>query len=109
MRHSTILSVAACILVPSVAVAGPFSETRLEHVSYAELNLSAPAGQMALEHRLERAARHVCRTADAWDLREQMSANACRKQALVDARFQMNQAIARARGRGSDAVLLAGR
>ena len=55
------LAVASCSLVASQAsMARDSDDVRTQKVSYADLNLSPPAGATALYGRIERAARNVC-------------------------------------------------
>jgi UrcA family protein len=100
------LSIAGCIFIPSVAFAGAVTETRVARVSYADLNILNAEGQKLLDHRLVRAARIVC-AEDSSDPFAQLASYRCKRQALADARVQMNQAVAARQSSG--AVLLAGR
>lgn len=59
------ISLAAAIIVPSVAFATPTSVTRSRHVSYADLDLTKASGQTTLRRRLWAATQEVCGNDDA--------------------------------------------
>jgi UrcA family protein len=59
------ISLAAAIIVPSVAFATPASVTRTHRVSYADLDLTKAGGQAMFRRRLWAATQEVCRNDDA--------------------------------------------
>jgi UrcA family protein len=54
------ISIAAAIIVPSVAFATPTSITRSRHVSYADLDLTKASDKAMLRRRLWAATQEVC-------------------------------------------------
>lgn len=113
MRKYLFLSIAGCVLLPSLAsaeTADAFAETdkRVVHVSYADLDLSDALGRQTLDHRLVNAARAVC-DQDSSDPFVQLAAYRCKRVALADARLHMDQAMAYERRTQARAVLIAGR
>lgn len=85
------ISLAAAIIVPSVAFATPLSLTRSNHVSYADLDLTKASGQVAFRHRLWAATQDVCRNDDAgtFSSDEMM---ACRQSTWLQVKKQMHAA-----------------
>jgi UrcA family protein len=59
MIRLTLISLAAAALIPTAAIAN--DETA--DVRFDDLNLASPAGQAALERRIQTAARQVCQSA----------------------------------------------
>lgn len=98
------ISIAAAIIVPSVAFATPVSLTRSQHVSYADLDLTTASGQTEFRHRVRDAIGKVCRFNDtaAFTLDEVV---ACRQTAWLDAKRQMNAVTQLAMRDGAPAVL----
>ena len=83
------------VLVASAIVSSPASaQTRA--VSYADLDLASPAGQAALDRRIENAVRHVCGTAFPIDLQSQRDVRRCRSETRADVQAQRNDAFAQA-------------
>ena len=86
------LTLAASFAAPATAA------PRSVAVSYADLDLSRPAGVAALDRRLSRAADAVCGPVDARDLRASAAARACRTAALSAAAGDAKAVIAARRG-----------
>lgn len=101
------ISLAAAIIVPSVAFASPVPVTRSRHVSYADLDLARTADQVELRHRVWAATSSVCRSVDG-DTYTFDEINDCRRAAWLDARKQMRVATEYAMRSGTP-VELAGR
>lgn len=81
------------LLVAAVAAPATASPRSIA-VSYADLDLSRPAGVAALDRRLARAADAVCGPVDARDLRAMSAARACRTAALSSANAEAKPVIA---------------
>jgi UrcA family protein len=97
----------AALLVASTLVAttaGHAAESDSVRVSYADLNLASDTGQRILESRIVRAARIVCVYDDSRDLDLAPEVNACRSDAVADARPAYAAAVNAAR-RGTVTVL----
>ena len=71
-------------------------DTLTEVVSYADLNLSSPAGRERLSARVARAASSVCSTQKGFEpLSQVMRERRCRSTALLNARRDIDKAMAR--------------
>lgn len=89
---ATLVSGAAAAKNPTIVV----SPTPLpsETVSFADLNLGSPAGQLVLQRRIHSAAGRVCFVDGDRSIDNYMLSNRCFKAALADGLNQMNTAIA---------------
>jgi UrcA family protein len=81
-----IIATVAVFSIPNAAMAQ--AENSSVSVTYADLNLNTPAGQRALDRRIERAARQACGVDDITTGTRIQSpqANACYRLALRDVR-----------------------
>ena len=68
-------------------------------ISYSDLDLTGPAGQAALRHRIERAVERVCPRSTPFVPREVGEAAQCRREALASASAVAATAIAQAQQR----------
>ncbi|RKF19030.1 UrcA family protein [Altericroceibacterium spongiae] len=59
------------------AIATPAMARPVEYVKVSDLQLTTAEGQAELQHRLDRATRHVCRFDDHGSLRSAREENAC--------------------------------
>lgn len=90
-----IRSLIPIVLVASLAAANPAqAETRT--VRYADLDLTSPAGQAALDRRLAHAVREVCGRAFPRDLQSVDEASRCRRDTMANIQAQRNDALAQA-------------
>lgn len=90
-----IRSLIPIILIATVAAVQPASaETRI--VSYADLDLSSPQGQAALDRRIEHAVRQVCGRPFPTNLQSREEVEECRSQTLSSVQAQRNDAFAQA-------------
>lgn len=90
------LAIAACA---SPAQAGPRDGRDIVSatVSYHALDLAHPAGQLALDQRIARAARRICATGHVHRGAIQAAAEMrCRREAIASARVQRDVAVAAA-------------
>lgn len=83
-----VMALSAAISTPAIA------QTRV--VSYADLDLTSPAGQAAFENRIDNAIRQVCGSAWPLDLQSQHQMQRCRSQTRADIQAQRNDALAQA-------------
>jgi UrcA family protein len=76
-------------VLAAALTAGPAYAERTEAVAYGDLNLATPDGQAALQSRLDKAARNVCRFDDKGQVVALERENACYRSARkqVDVRF----------------------
>ena len=88
------LAIAAALVVPTVSQAAERTSAR---VSYADLNLTTQFGKDKLQRRISFAARTVCDTADARDLKFVRIVSECRNGAIADAQPAFQAAINNAR------------
>jgi UrcA family protein len=88
------LAVATALLIPTVSQAAERTSAR---VSYADLNLTTNFGQNKLQRRISFAARSVCDTADARDLKFARVVAECRNGAIADAQPAFQAAVNNAR------------
>jgi len=94
---SLTLMVAALALPSATLMAAPVEEAaQTASVSYADLDLSGPAGAAALKARVRAAARSVCGDEDTRDLRIRSRIESCRTAALTQAAPQIEVAMAKA-------------
>jgi UrcA family protein len=91
-----IRSLIPIILVATVAAANP-AHAQTQIISYADLDLTSPAGQAALDSRIQSAVRQVCGRAYPIDLQSQRDVARCRSATLADVQAQRNDALAQAR------------
>ena len=90
-----IRSLIPIVLVASLAAANPAqAETRT--VRYADLDLTSPAGQAALDRRLENAVRQVCGDPYPIDLQTVNEVSRCRRETRANIQAQRNDALAQA-------------
>ena len=68
-------------------------DTMSVRVSYADLNLSSPAGAAALTHRVDQAVLAICGSADIRDMGRQTYVSKCKADTLSAARVQLEQAM----------------
>lgn len=87
------------VLFASLAAANPVVAGQNDGrvVSYADLDLTTPAGQAALDRRLHNAIKQVCGSAFPHDLMSRNQVRRCRSQTLADVQAQRNDALAQAR------------
>lgn len=81
------------LLAAAVAAQSPAAPASVA-VSYADLDLSRPAGVAVLDRRLARAADAVCGVPDARDLRAAIATRACRTAALTAANAELKPVLA---------------
>ena len=92
-----IRSLIPIILVASVAAVSPArAESDTQVVSYADLDLTSPAGQAALDRRLNAAIRQVCGRPFPIDLQTHRQVQQCRSQTAAIVQAQRNDAFAQA-------------
>jgi UrcA family protein len=91
-----IRSLIPIVLVASVAAASPAQAESTRIVSYADLDLSSPAGQSALDRRIDNAVRQMCGRAFPSDLQTQHQVRQCREQTAAEVQAQRNDAFAQA-------------
>lgn len=90
-----IRSLIPIILIASAVAANPaHAQTRI--VSYADLDLTSPAGQATLDRRLNTAIRQVCGRSYPLDLQSQRQVEQCRAQTASVVQAQRNDALAQA-------------
>jgi UrcA family protein len=77
---------------------------RSEHVSFADLDLSSTAGQVALQHRIQGAADRVCDVGGMMDVEQFLESTACYRTAYADGLRQMRLIVA---SRSSGAAIAA--
>lgn len=94
----TLLGGTAAAKAPIVVSAVPLPT---ERVSFADLNLASPAGQLALARRIDSAAGRVCYVDGDRSIDNYMLSKHCYKAAVADGLSQMNAAIA-SQGAGAD-------
>ena len=95
--RSLIFSLAAVAAVsPAAAGAAPIVVEAAPSVavSYADLDITAPAGRQTLERRVAGAAKRVCGTAPALNLRMFAAVTECREEAVASANLQIERALA---------------
>jgi UrcA family protein len=90
--------IAALLLTAASSNAQGSGSAATVRVSYADLDLSGPAGQAALASRLRHASETVCPGQESSQLAEMTAARRCARQASQDAAGRAAIAIARARG-----------
>jgi UrcA family protein len=89
-----VAAAAAMISLPATAGAQPRRDVRTVVVQYSDLDLSHAAGQKALESRIERAVRKVCRSNIAHNMAERQDVAQCEKIARTVAQAQVEVRIA---------------
>ena len=87
------LTLLAAVALSSTAA---LADAPTMRVSYADLNLTSPAGVAALKARVARAATTVCALDGSRDVQSLMAERACRSAALASADLPMQTAIAAA-------------
>jgi UrcA family protein len=92
LKISLIAAVAVAVVTAAAAAAPAFAQDAVSdivqrNVSYADLDLSAPAGVAALDQRIAMAVTQVCGHADLHDLGAWKAMQQCR----VDARSKIEQ------------------
>jgi UrcA family protein len=93
-----IRSLIPIVLLGAIAVANPASaQTRI--VSYADLDLSSPEGQEALDRRIRTAVEQVCGRPYPTDLVSQQHVRRCRIDTLSSVQAARNDAFAQAENR----------
>ena len=98
--RSIIFSVAAvaaalastAFAVAPAAAASPYE--RSTTVSYADLNLSSPAGQATLDRRIKRAAEQVCGSEHDLSLKVRQVARECQSEVIAGAKAQSGALLA---------------
>lgn len=80
-------------LAATYAVAGETDEAPSVQVSYADLDLSKPAGAETLYRRIEGAARSVCGPRHSRNLNQVQAFRTCYKNAIEDALQQVNESL----------------
>ena len=91
-----IRSLIPIVLVVSAVAASPVRAESGRIVSYADLDLTSPAGQAALDRRIDGAVRQICGRAFPSDLQTQHEVRQCRAQTRADVQAQRNDAFAQA-------------
>jgi UrcA family protein len=89
--------VGICILTVSgdaVPLTSPSSQTLIERVSVADLDLRGEAGRATLQRRIHGAARRVCATQGVLPLAMNLSAMRCTRTAIARASAQLDQIAA---------------
>ena len=99
MKAINIVIASALITATVIKAAPAFAEPATPDVNVsvvrtADLNLTDPAGQRALELRLVRAAQEVCGTASDVDLEGKNEVRACRNDVLARAHSQRDAILA---------------
>ena len=114
MRYAKALSFCAAIVVSASAVSGvgspaygkggpilvnaPPEDMVVRHVSYADLNLAAPAGERALISRVRFAVNDMCSAvSQAYDSAFRNAENRCTNASWDQAKPQIDSALSRAR------------
>ena len=98
---ATAFLITAAAIKAAPALAEPVQPTvNVSHVQTADLDLSSPTGQRALDARLAHAAREVCGTASDADLAGKNDDRKCRADVLAKANGQRDRLLAAA-GRGT--------
>ena len=93
-----IRSLIPIVLVASLAgISSAQADTR--RVSFADLDLTSPAGQAQLDRRLEDAVRQVCGSAYPVDLQTVTEVQRCRRETRANIQAQRNDALAQAHNR----------
>ncbi len=87
LKVSLIAAAVLCAAAAPAFAQEAVSDIVQRSVSYADLDLSAPAGVAALDHRIDAAVTQVCGRADSHDL----GAWTAMKQCRVDARGKIEQ------------------
>ena len=92
-----IRSLIPIVLIASLASANPAqADHGTRTVSYADLDLTSPAGQAAFDRRIANAVRQVCGRAFPVDLQSQRQIDECRRLTMRDVQAQRNDALAQA-------------
>jgi len=89
--------VSICILAVSddaAPLTSPSSQTQLERVSVADLDLRGEAGRATLQRRIHGAARRVCATQGVLPLAMNLSEMRCTRTAIARASAQLDQIAA---------------
>lgn len=89
VKTSAALVFAAAAIV--IAAAPAAAEAVSVRVGYADLNLAAPAGVAMIDHRIDRAARHVCGSGG-----ETLQTRSASRRCYADAARNGNEQVARA-------------
>lgn len=102
MRYSAILSAALAAAALAGPVAAANSATTSASVVYSDLDLSTPAGQEALDRRIDNAARAACGmdAANTGTRLRSREARRCFDQARTNVHEQVAELIAREKSRG---------
>lgn len=83
-----------CAFSLAIAATPVWAETApVAHVSYADLDLSSPAGMATVEHRVNGAIAEVCGTPSPFDLHALRLAQQCRRTAKADAETRVAMAV----------------
>ena len=90
---AAILAALAPAIMGSPAMAQGQGEPRSETVSFGDLDLTKSEGVAALDQRLSRAIKRVCRVNAVSPLRSVQSARQCRKDTAAEVRTMRNVAI----------------
>ena len=90
MLRSLLISVVTVAALPTVAVAQT-DEVPTRNVSYADLDMSSPAGRATFHNRMERAIRDVCPSSDGRDLARRRLTLRC----MTEARARTQEQVAR--------------
>lgn len=97
LRSTLIFALAAMFsALPAQADSGHGREAVSATVSYRGLNLAEPAGQIALDQRIARAARRLCRVSRSRGTYHMAAESRCRREAVASASSQRDLAIATA-------------
>jgi len=85
--RKTVIAIAA---LTGLLVSPAAAETASVSVSYADLNLSSPAGVATLKHRIKAAADRVCSKPSTRDIKAVLAWQECTATALLDAAEQLS-------------------
>lgn len=95
-RLLTIAALLSVAILPSPALAQPFSESSSIRVTHADLDLRTAAGQSRLQARIYAAARRLCASQSAGGIDDNLERRHCLRETIAVARDQANVVIARA-------------
>ena len=90
------LAAAAAAILPAAATAAPIlvEAAPSVKVSYADLDIGAPAGRATLDRRIAGAAKQVCASGFDVDFKMAQEGRICIKKAVASAQLQVEEALA---------------
>ncbi len=108
LKISLLAATVLCAAVAPAFAEDAASDIVQRSVSYADLDLSAPAGVAALDHRIDAAVAQVCGRADPRDLGAWTAIEHCRVEARSKIELTRNALVASAKAqKPAQAVVLA--